>query len=114
MYTARMSAGKATELVRKGYDVPAIRHGARGTTVDLVLTRAQARRLRARGIWLKLMRNSRGRTVRQAAAAQAQGGYNVWRSWDEPGGIRDELYRVARRNRRLVKLRVLGHTYQGR
>jgi hypothetical protein len=114
MYTARMSAGKATELVRKGYDVPAIRHGGRGTTVDLVLTRAQARRLRARGIWLKLMRNSRGRTVRQAAAAQAQGGYNVWRSWDEPGGIRDELYRVARRNRRLVKLRVLGHTYQGR
>jgi hypothetical protein len=114
MYTAPMSAGKATELVRKGYDVPAIRHGARGTTVDLVLTRAQARRLRARGIRLKLMRNSRGRTARQAAAAQAQGGYNVWRSWDEPGGIRDELYRVARRNRRLVKLRVLGHTYQGR
>ncbi|HZC14894.1 MAG TPA: hypothetical protein VE270_12830, partial [Thermoleophilaceae bacterium] len=89
-----MSSEKATKLVRKGYDVPAIRHRARGTTVDLVLTRAQAQRLRARGIRLKLMRNSRGRTARQAAAAQAQDGYNVWRSWDEPGGIRDELYDV--------------------
>jgi hypothetical protein len=34
MYTARMSAGKATDLVRKGYDVAAIRHqgGARRST----------------------------------------------------------------------------------
>jgi hypothetical protein len=114
MYTAPLSAGKATDLVRKGYDVAAIRHEGRRTRVDLVLTRAQARGLRARGIQLKLMRNSRGRTARQAAAAQAQQGYNVWRSWDEPGGIRDELYEVARNNRRLVKLRVLGTTYQGR
>jgi hypothetical protein len=114
MYTARMSAGTATDLVRKGYDVAAIRHRGKRTRVDLVLTRAEARRLRARGIRVKLMRNSRGRTARQAAAAQAQQGYNVWRSWDEPGGIRDELYEVARRNRRLVKLRVLGTTHQGR
>ena len=27
----------------------------------------------------------------EQAAAQAAGGFNVWRSWDEPGGIRDEL-----------------------
>jgi hypothetical protein len=73
MYTAPMSAGKATELVRKGYNVTAIRHRARATTVDMVLTRAQAQLLRARGIRVTLMRNSRGRTARQAAAAQAQG-----------------------------------------
>ena len=48
------------------------------------------------------------------AAAQAVGGFNVWRSWDEPGGIRDELYEVARRNPQLVDLDVIGRTYQGR
>jgi hypothetical protein len=59
-------------------------------------------------------RNRRGRSVSAQARAQAVGGYNVYRSWDEPGGIRDELYRVARRNPRIVKLRVLGRTTQGR
>jgi hypothetical protein len=44
----------------------------------------------------------------------AVGGFTVWRSWDEPGGIRDELYDIARRNPQLVKLVVLGRTHQGR
>ena len=60
------------------------------------------------------MRNGKGQTVSEQAARQAAGGFNVWRSWDEPGGIRDELYEVARRNPQLVKLEVLGHTHQGR
>ena len=50
----------------------------------------------------------------EQAAAQAAAGFTVWRSWDEPGGIRDELYRLARDNPQLVKLVVLGRTYQGR
>jgi hypothetical protein len=114
MYVAKTSSQRAVDLVRKGYDVAAIRHGRKRTVLDLVLTRAQASRLRARGIKLRLMRTRSGRTARQAAAAQAAGGFNVWRSWDEPGGIRDELYRVARRNPGLVKLKVLGRTYGGR
>jgi murein tripeptide amidase MpaA len=52
--------------------------------------------------------------VRAQAAAQAVGGYNVWRSWDEPGGIRDELHRVASQNPEIVKLVVLGRSVQGR
>ena len=50
----------------------------------------------------------------QQARAQAVGGYNVWRSWDEPGGIRDELHNVADQNPQIVKLEVLGKTHQGR
>ena len=50
----------------------------------------------------------------EQAAAMAVNGFNVWRSWDEQGGIRDELYRLARENPQLVKLEVLGHTHQGR
>jgi hypothetical protein len=63
---------------------------------------------------VKLTRNDKGQTVAQQFAAQEAGGFNVWRSWDEPGGIRDELYAVARDNPQLVKLEVLGRTHQGR
>ena len=34
--------------------------------------------------------------------------------YDEPDGIRDQLYAAARRNPQPVKLEVLGHTGQGR
>ena len=51
--------------------------------------------------------------MQRAGRAQAAVGFNVWRSWDEPGGIRDELYSLARKNPQLVKLEVLGHDTPG-
>ena len=114
MYTARVSAAKAAQLLKKGYDVTELAHRGRSTVIDIVLTRGQRDRLVSSGVSLSLKRTRSGKTARQAAAAQAAGGYTVYRSWDEPGGIRDELYRVASRNRDLVKLRVLGRTHQGR
>ena len=53
-------------------------------------------------------------TVKQFALAQSENGFNVWRSWDEPGGIRDQMYAVARNNPQLAKLVRLGTTLQGR
>src|SRR4029453_9232098 len=41
-------------------------------------------------------------------------GFNVWRSYDEEGGIRDELYDIAASNPDIAKLEVLGETDQGR
>jgi hypothetical protein len=114
MYSARVSVDRASKLVKKGYDVSDVRHRGRTAVIDIVLTRAQRATLRRRGVRLRLKRTRSGKTVSQVAAAQAAGGYNVYRSWDEPGGIRDELYRLARRNRDIVKLKVLGRTYQGR
>ena len=55
-----------------------------------------------------------GLTVQQFAARQAADGFTVWRSYDEPGGIRDQLYAAARNNPQLVKLVKLGTTSQGR
>ena len=49
-----------------------------------------------------------GLTVQQFAARQAANGFNVWRSWDEPGGLRDELRETARENPKLTKLVRLG------
>jgi hypothetical protein len=114
MYVAKVSPAKASQLLKKGYDISDIRNRGRLSSIDMVLTRAQRDRLAASGVNVRLKRTRSGKTVRQLATAQAAAGFTVWRSWDEPGGIRDELYRVARNNRDLVKLKVLGHTLQGR
>jgi hypothetical protein len=114
MYVARVSQTKASQLLHKGWDISDIRNRGRSAVIDIVLTRAQRDRLAATGLKLRLKRTRGGKTVRQVAAAQAAGGYNVWRSWDERGGIRDELYQVARKNPSIVKLKVIGHTIQGR
>jgi Zinc carboxypeptidase len=114
MYSGRVSAAKAAELLDKGYDITDVAQRGRSVRIDIVLTRAQRNRLAARGVRLTLKRTRSGRTVRQVAAAQAQDGFNVYRSWDEPGGIRDELYRLARKNRDIVELNVAGRTHQGR
>jgi hypothetical protein len=114
MYTARVSAGQATQLAREGLDVVAVRPAADAVEIDLVLSNAERSRLQARGVNLTPKRNKDGKTQRQLALEQAASGYTVWRSWDEPGGIRDELYAVAQGNPQLVKLEVLGQTYGGR
>ena len=97
-----------------GAELLDVRYTADGTRADVVLTRHQAAKLRAQGIEVRLLRNDQGQTVTEQARLQALNGFTVWRSWDEAGGIRDELYDLANANPGLIKLRVLGHTHQGR
>src|SRR4029453_13168316 len=68
----------------------------------------------ARRFDVKVKRNRDGKSEAELAAEQAASGYTVFRSWDEQGGIRDELYDIASKNPQIVKLEVLGKTYQGR
>jgi hypothetical protein len=113
-YTAVVQADELSVISEQGIDVSGARPVAAGIELDMVLDQAQADRLRGRGVELKLTRVKGGKTVRQFAAEQAANGFNVWRSYDEPGGIRDQLYAAAKKNPQLVKLEVLGHTGQGR
>ena len=113
-YTAVVQAAELPTIAQQGIDVSGQRPVANGIELDMVLDQAQADRLRGKGVDLKLTRVKGGKTVRQFAAEQAANGFNVWRSYDEPGGIRDQLYAAARNNPQLVKLEVLGHTGQGR
>src|SRR5215216_1110739 len=108
--------GSADEIGKAlgGVELAGVEQTRSGIRADAVLTRAQRAKVAASGVDVKLTRNKKGQTVTQQAAAQAAGGYNVYRSWDEPGGIRDELYQVASQNPQLVKLEVLGKTHQGR
>lgn len=114
MYKARVTPKQVGELMRQGFDVVASHAEGDAEDVDLVLSENQAQQLRERGIEVTLKRNKNGKTARQLAADQAAAGYTVWRSWDEAGGIRDELYDLARSNPQLVKLVVGGRTHQGR
>lgn len=114
-YTASgVTAEQLTLLAQQGYDLHEAHPTGDTTRVDLVLTRREAAKLRAEGIDVRLARVKGGRTVRQFAAAQAASGYNVWRSYDEPGGYHDILTTTARKYPGVTKLVKLGTTYQGR
>jgi hypothetical protein len=113
MYTAKADAKSLAVIRSGGYDV-AESHLGGGQQVDLVLTAREAQRLRAEGVDVTPKRNAKGQTVRQQADAMAASGYKVYRSYDEAGGIRDELYALARRYPAIVKLEVIGRTLQGR
>ena len=113
MYTLEGSAGSIARAAG-GVELAGVEQTASGIRADAVLTESQRAKVAASGVKVTLKRNKKGQTVTEQAAAQAAGGFDVWRSWDEPGGIRDELYAVARDNPQLVKLVVLGRTYQGR
>jgi hypothetical protein len=113
MYVLRGPADRVAEAAR-GLELSDVKHSRSGTKAEAVLTERQAAKIRAQGVRVSLLRNRKGQTVSQQAALQALGGFDVWRSYDEPGGIRDELYEIAEDNSDLVKLEVLGHTHQGR
>ncbi len=115
MYSATVDAATAGRLVKAGYDIADQQMQADGTfRLSLVLSPQERARLRAEGVKTDPVRDANGRTSRQRAAAQAAAGYTVWRSYDEQGGIHDELYDVARRFSGFVKLVVIGHSVQGR
>ena len=114
MYTVTTDSRKADRLVESGYDVAATRTTGAGTELDIVMTPSEARLLESKGVDVRLWRNRQGFTATQLAARQRGNGFNVWRSWDEQGGIEDELHNLADKYPDLVKLVVLGETHKGR
>jgi len=97
-------------LVAAGYDVAA----TAGDRADLVLSPADADAVRAGGLRLDPWRNPDGLTALELARRQAAAGFSVWRSFDQPGGIRDELAALAQSHPGLVQYKVIGHSVEGR
>jgi hypothetical protein len=114
LYSAKVGAAGLGKLTSGAYDVASLRQRGQRVEVFLVLSKADAANLRGQGIRVTLVRDSKGRTQLQRSALQAANGFDVWRSYDEEGGIRDELYDIAADNPDIAKLEVLGHTEQGR
>jgi len=113
-YTANVNARQFSQLVEQGFDVSPDHKGTGDFEVDLVLSSQQRAKLADQGIKTNLTRVQGGQTVQQFAAAQAEDGFEVWRSWDEPGGFSDQMYEVAEENPQIAKLVKLGTTIQGR
>jgi hypothetical protein len=115
MFRVTAPAARVGQLVRDGYDVAAARPApGPALEADLVLSPADAKALRAAGLTLRPWRNAEGRGVLDLARAQARDGFTVWRSWDEQGGIADELAELAADHPDLVEHRVVGHSVEGR
>src|SRR4051794_23041225 len=114
VYTVDATAEQASQLARQGVDIAAQRRAAAGVQLDVVTDKAGASKLVKTGLKPNLKHVQGGLTVQQFAARQAVNGYTVWRSWDEPGGIRDQMVQIARDNPDIVRLISLGKTRQGR
>jgi Zinc carboxypeptidase len=114
VYTAVVSDEQLSALAAQGFELTGVRAVEGGTEVQLVASRAQRAQLRRAGIRTEFTRVRGGKTVKEFAAEQAENGFTVWRSWDEPGGFRDQMHAAARDHRGIVKLVQLGTTYQGR
>jgi hypothetical protein len=114
-YKATVPAAKYHDMLERGYDLVAAEDVAGGRVViDLVLTPAQLREVRADGVDATLRKNAQGLSAQQSAARQAASGYNVWRDYDGPDGFRAYMYDVARRNPDIAKLQVIGRSGRGR
>jgi murein tripeptide amidase MpaA len=114
VYTVVTAADKLAAFEEKGLDVAESRVTASGVKAQMILTRDQVQDVRAEGASAKLTRVKGGKTVKQFAAAQAANGFTVWRSYDEPGGYRDQLHELANTYPGVTKLVRIGTTLQGR
>ena len=113
-YTVVTTAKQLATFEEKGLDVVGSRVTATGVRAQMILTRGQVQDVRAEGASAKLTRVKGGQTVKQFAAAQAANGFTVWKSYDEPGGYRDQMHQLASQYPGVTKLVRIGTTLKGR
>jgi hypothetical protein len=116
MHRATVDAATLQELANEGYDVTPIGDTLDGTEVALVLSAGERRALEAKGLEVSAGRQGREHAARQTAAAESIYGWDVYRSYDEPGGIEDQIQEIANRpqNRGFTRLYDIGDTVEGR
>jgi hypothetical protein len=116
VYVGTVAPGQLDELRRAGLDLgdtAVSRDGTGNARVEAVLTGDQAARLAAKGVRLSV-KKVRGKDASRALREQASAGWTAYRSYSEPGGIRDELVATAARFPRLTELRTIGTSTQGK
>ena len=114
VYEGTVTPKQFDELRKVGVDAEDITQEADGTAtkVETVLTERQAARLAAKGVKLEVKRIG-GKAASQVLREQAAAGWTAFRSYSEPGGIRDEIAATAARYPRLAKLVTIGKTRPG-
>ncbi len=120
VYVGTMTASQVPEVLALGVDrhelgirqVPGAAGDKPVVKVEAILSPAQVRRLRDRGIEMA-PKVIDGQTVTQRATAAAASGFEVWRTYSGEGGIKAEYEQIARENPRITKLVTIGESVQG-
>ncbi|MPZ97021.1 MAG: zinc carboxypeptidase [Propionibacteriales bacterium] len=115
VYTGTVDAEGLDQLGKAGVDrdhavVAPAEDGA--AEVEVVLSRGQAKSLQDKGVGLELKKVD-GKTSAQLMAAEAADGFEVWTSYSEPGGIRDDMVDTTQSNPDITKLVPVGTSVQG-
>ena len=115
VYEGTLTPKQLNELRSVGVDAREITRETDGsaTKVETVLTERQAARLAAKGVKLEIKRIG-GKAASEVLREQAAAGWDAFRSYSEPGGIRDELADIAARFPMLTKVVKIGETVQGK
>jgi Zinc carboxypeptidase/Immune inhibitor A peptidase M6 len=115
VYEGTLTPEQLNELRSVGVDAREITRETDGsaTKVETVLTERQAARLAAKGVKLEVKRIG-GKAASQVLREQAAAGFDVYRSYSEPGGIKDEINAVAAQYPMLTKVVTIGKSVQGK
>ncbi|MEV0155913.1 M14 family zinc carboxypeptidase [Micromonospora sp. NPDC050686] len=115
VYVGTVNAEQLEKLRAAGVDLghDTLETGAAGTRVETVLSRREAKRLTGQGVPLRV-KQIRGKDASQVLREQSAAGWKAFRSYSEPGGIRDELTATVARFPKLAKLETIGTTVQGK
>lgn len=118
VYAGDLSRGAVAKLVELGIDrqeldLSKAKGGRDLVHVETVLSGTEAARLAAEGVDLEL-KEIDGQSVAQRATLQAAAGYNVYKRYSGPGGLKEEYEQVARRHPLITKLVKVGKTTQGK
>ena len=115
VYVGTVGPAQLHQLREAGVDIG---HGSTPdqsgkTEIETVLSRGQAERLARKGVDLKV-KKVRGKDASQVLREQSATGWTAFRSYSEPGGIRDEITATAARHPRLAKVQSIGRSAQGK
>ncbi|MFI7635762.1 M14 family zinc carboxypeptidase [Nonomuraea sp. NPDC049400] len=113
LYQLDSPPGTAQTLREKGFDVVQQQIDGGKEHIELTAAQTDLAALRKLGHKPEPVRNPHGQTQLEAAKAQAAGGYTVWKSYSEPGGIADQLKAIANANKDIVKLQSIGKSLKG-
>ena len=114
LYVVETDASTEAALRSAGYDIVSSAPAGERVRLEIVMSPSEAAKVRKQfDIELSLKRNKDGVTTAEAAALEAQSGFDVWRSWSESGGLRDEFLSLADQYDELTQLIPIGESVQG-
>ncbi len=116
VYVGKLDLRQLAELRASGIDPHEIAaQPTRGAEVDVevVLSGEQAEALAEEGVELA-PKEIDGQTAAELSTLQAAEGYTVYRTYSEPGGIKDEIEQAAADNPAITKLVTIGQSVQGK